>query len=133
MEGFLPSIICGDIAGKTAARHIEKGEDLESYRRNVNRKLGLIFGDSDKLISLLEEISDQRLKSANLLIGGITGNILSYKEAESLKDADREVVRARLLSWSNSRSKQLFTRLYEGAAVVYLSLLGFANSKVYKL
>ena len=50
LEGILPSIICGDIAGKVAC-----SKNVDNYEKLIKRKLGNQFKHSDKL---LEKIYD---------------------------------------------------------------------------
>ncbi|MHA2053116.1 MAG: FAD-dependent monooxygenase [Candidatus Hodarchaeales archaeon] len=133
VEGFLPSIICGDIAGKTAARHILKGEPLENYQNNLNKKLGLIFKESNKLAGVLEEISDIKDKSSYLLLFGLTSQLLSIKEAKTLKDREYLEIKKIIVKRANSKSRLVFSKVSERAAIYYLNLLRRINSKIYKL
>ncbi|MHC1585601.1 MAG: geranylgeranyl reductase family protein [Candidatus Syntropharchaeia archaeon] len=50
VEGILPGIICGDIAGKTAHSFITKRISLEKYKEHVSNKLGKLFAESDKIM-----------------------------------------------------------------------------------
>jgi geranylgeranyl reductase family protein len=117
VEGFLPSIICADIAGKTAARHILQGEPLENYQNNLNKKLGLIFKESNKLAGVLEEISDIKDKSSYLLLFGLTS----------------QEIKKIIIKRVNSKSRLVFSKVSEKAAIYYLNLLRRINSKIYKL
>ncbi|RMF90939.1 MAG: NAD(P)/FAD-dependent oxidoreductase [Methanobacteriota archaeon] len=133
VEGFLPAVICGDIAGKTAAAHLRKEAPLERYERNIALKLGPVFRESDRIIGLLERISDAPSDAGHLLIAGLCSNLLSADDVEELGGGGREAVERRFREWSKSRLKQGFLGLYEGAAIAYLHLRGWANSKIYKL
>jgi digeranylgeranylglycerophospholipid reductase len=133
VEGFLPAIICGDIAGKTASRYLHEGEPLESYQRNLRRKLGPIFKESDKLIGMLEEISEIKDEKSYLLLAGLSGNIFPGEEILKLKERDYEEIKSQLIEWTQSRSRQTFLTFSERAAIFYLNLFRRLNSKIYKL
>jgi digeranylgeranylglycerophospholipid reductase len=132
VEGFLPSIICGNIAGETAVAHLKRGEPLESYQKNIDRKLGAVFKESDMLINVLEEISDLNTDVAHVLTAGLCCNILSIKDVEGLKEAKYEDVRKELIAWKNSKIKQVMLDFYEGFAVLYFHVSSWINSKIYK-
>lgn len=133
VEGFLPAIICGDVAGKTAARHILKGESLSMYQRNLDRRLGLILRESDRLISLLEDISDLSGRKSYLLLSGLCGNLISPREVSKLALGDEEDITSRLESWNKSRLKQFLSNASERLAIIYLHAQAAVNNKIYKL
>ncbi|GBE56517.1 hypothetical protein BMS3Bbin16_00725 [archaeon BMS3Bbin16] len=133
VEGFLPAIICGDVAGKTAARHILKGESLSMYQRNLDRRLGLILRESDRLISLLEDISDLSGRKSYLLLSGLCGNLISPGEASKLALGDEEDITSRLESWNKSLFKQFLSNASERLAIIYLHCQAAVNNKIYKL
>jgi digeranylgeranylglycerophospholipid reductase len=133
VEGFLPSIICGDIAGKTAFRHIRDGAPLESYQENLDRVLGPIFNESDKLIELLGDISELKGEKSYLLLAGLTGNIFTPKDVLSLKDSKPDMIKERLGSLKKSKTKQTIRYLTERGVITYLHARRWINSKIYKL
>ncbi|GBE18900.1 hypothetical protein BMS3Abin16_01510 [archaeon BMS3Abin16] len=133
VEGFLPAIICGDVAGKTAARHLLNGESLSRYQRNLDRRLGLILRESDRLISLLEDISDLSGRKSYLLLSGLCGNLISPREVSKLALGDEEDITSRLESWNKSRLKQFLSNASERLAIIYLHAQAAVNNKIYKL
>jgi digeranylgeranylglycerophospholipid reductase len=133
VEGFFPAIICGDIAGKTASRYLLEGGALESYQMNLDRKLGPIFRESDKLIGMLEDISEIKNEKAYLLLAGLSGNIFPAEEILNLKDRDYEEIKSQLIEWTRSEARQAFLNFSERAAIFYLNLFRWLNSKIYKL
>jgi len=133
VEGFLPAIICGDVAGKTAARHILKDEPLSLYQRNLNRKLGLILRESDKLTGLLEDISDLRGRKSYLLLSGLCGNLISPAAVSKLFQGDEETIVTHLVSWNKSRLKQFLLNTSERLAIFFLHTQAAINGKIYKL
>jgi len=52
VEGNLPAIICGDIAGKTAS------SENQNYEQSIKKKLGKQFRESDKLLNELLKIEN---------------------------------------------------------------------------
>ncbi len=52
VEGILPAIICGDIAGKTAS------SEKHNYEQSIKKKLGKQFRESDKLLEELLKIKN---------------------------------------------------------------------------
>jgi flavin-dependent dehydrogenase len=50
VEGIIPTIICGDLAGKTASEYLRGKGSLERYTGRVKAKLGTFFAESDELI-----------------------------------------------------------------------------------
>jgi hypothetical protein len=109
------------------------GEPLESYQGNLDRVLGPIFKESDKLIDLLRDVSYLKGERSYLLLAGLTANIFTPKDVLSLKDSDRAVIKRWLDSLEKSKTKLLMLNLTERAAVAYLHAHRWLNSKIYKL
>jgi digeranylgeranylglycerophospholipid reductase len=66
LEGILPSIICGDIAGNSASR-----KDTASYEKLIKRKLGNQFTQSDEILKKwydLNRISKEKRYLLNLYL-----------------------------------------------------------------
>ena len=66
LEGILPSIICGDIAGKAASR-----KDIISYEKLIKRKLGNQLKISDEILDKwysLDSISKEKRYLINLYL-----------------------------------------------------------------
>jgi digeranylgeranylglycerophospholipid reductase len=61
-EGILPSIICGDIAGKTAS-----GKEILSYEKSIKRKLGNQFTYSDKIINKMYDYNSLSKEKRHLI------------------------------------------------------------------
>jgi len=133
VEGFLPSIICGHLAGRAAAGHVLRGEPLTGYERSVERKLGSVFRESEKLVGLIEEITEEKGGKSHILLAGLCGNVFLPGELPALRCAGLEGMRKRLLQRLSSRPRMAFTRVAEDLGLLYLQLLNLVNSKVYKL
>ena len=123
VEGILPSAICGDLAGKTAADHVKSsGVSLSEYPLRVHKKMGLIFDDSEKYIDMLSRIGDISDRVKYLLLLGLTSNVFSLDDADRLKDQSFSVVEKELNSWNNSWFKRFKTEWYERIGILYLRL-----------
>ena len=77
VEGIIPTIICGDQAGKTAAEFIRGKNSLNTaYPHRVRDKLGTFFSESDQLIPLLYELGTSSDAKDHLLRLALFANIL---------------------------------------------------------
>jgi digeranylgeranylglycerophospholipid reductase len=122
IEGFLPAIICGDIAGAAAAGHLNDGKPLESYEKNIEKKLGLLFKESDRYIDVMEEFSHSTKQKRHLLMMGLCSNVFSIGNIEKLKTENYDKLEKRLNNWRNSKIRQFMTNLEERAGILYLRL-----------
>ncbi|NOZ76739.1 MAG: NAD(P)/FAD-dependent oxidoreductase [Euryarchaeota archaeon] len=121
MEGYLPSIICGDIAGKSAAEAILEGREMR-YEERVRKRLGLLFDESDKYVGLIKELTGVREEVQYLLLMGLCANVISPGEALELKGRGAEAVRMRLEEWKGSRYQQVRSRMLEALGLIYFRL-----------
>ncbi len=133
VEGFLPSIICGDIAGKTAARYLNHGTPLESYQKNLDRKLGPLFKESEGLTAVLEGLTNIEGSKNHLLLAGLCSNIFSKGNIASLKNRNPEEIKARLIVEWGKKFNRAFIPILERGALSYLQARWILNSKLYKL
>ncbi|MGB2843099.1 MAG: NAD(P)/FAD-dependent oxidoreductase [Halobacteriota archaeon] len=99
VEGILPGIICGDIAGKTAYNFIKGRNLLSDYQKHVKDKLGNFFSESDRLLDVLYELGKPSDKKSHLLRLGISADIFSLKEIEKFKKADYNILKNKLDRW----------------------------------
>jgi len=86
VEGILPSIICGDIAGKTSISNKNR------YEIKIKKKLGRQFEDSNRLLEKLFEVDKYEYDKKNLIsmymFAFLDGDIiddLSNKSIETIK------------------------------------------------
>ncbi len=89
VEGILPSIICGDIAGKNAQKNNNK------YEEKIKKKLGKLFQDSDRLLEKLFEIDKYENRKKNLLsiylFAFLNGEIIHELSNESIEIIKNEL------------------------------------------
>ncbi|MCK4347542.1 MAG: NAD(P)/FAD-dependent oxidoreductase, partial [Thermoplasmatales archaeon] len=96
VEGILPGIICGDIAGKTAYNFIKGRNLLSEYPKSVIDKLGNFFSESDRLLDVLYELGKPSDKKSHLLRLGISTDIFSLKEIAKLKKESYNILKNKL-------------------------------------
>ena len=113
VEGFLPVIACGDLAGKRAAKYLAGDGELDSYPRDIENKLGFLFKESDFLLNVVYDLLHSEGKKETLLTLGVNTNIFSYKKIGELKKENYETLKQKLDSWNNSKIRQALTYLSE--------------------
>ena len=100
VEGILPSIICGDIAGHCAAEHIKKGDRLDLYKETVNKKLDYIFEYSDNLANIMYDLGKNPDNKYHLIRLGIASDLFSLKELDYLNTLDYSSLKEIMLNRS---------------------------------
>jgi digeranylgeranylglycerophospholipid reductase len=120
VEGILPAIICGDIAGKTASDFVHGRDSLSKYPNRVRDKLGTFFLESDQLIPLLYELGTSSDIKEHLLRLGLFANIVSVKQIEKLKNENCTAIKKILEDWNRSEIRQISTDIAERLGFRYL-------------
>ena len=100
VEGVLPGIICGDIAGKAASDFIYGSDSLSNYQKRVKDKLGAFFLESDRVLDLLHALGELSNKKEHLLRLGLFASIFSIKEINNLRSEKYEILKRWLEKWS---------------------------------
>jgi len=100
VEGVLPGIICGDIAGKAASDFIYGTDPLSNYQKHVKDKLGDFFLESDRILDLLHALGKLSNKKEDLLRLGLFASIFSIKEINNLRSEKYEILKRWLEKWS---------------------------------
>ena len=84
IEGILPSIICGDIAGKVVC---SKGK--MDYEKDIERKLGNLFKKSEKVFKKFYDIDHFDTKKKNLL----NMYLFSFMDVEKIDElAQKDII-----------------------------------------
>lgn len=96
VEGILPAIICGDIAGRTAYNFINGKNSLNDYPKSVIDKLGKFFLESDRVLDRLHELSKSLDKKEHLLRLGLFANVFSLEEITKINFEDYIALKRRL-------------------------------------
>nr|CAI64146.1 conserved hypothetical protein [uncultured archaeon]CBH36561.1 putative digeranylgeranylglycerophospholipid reductase [uncultured archaeon] len=100
VEGVLPGIICGDVAGKAASDYIYGTDSLSNYQKRVKDKLGDFFLESDQVLDLLHVLGESLNKKEPLLRLGLFACIFSIKQINKLRSEKYEILKRRLEKWS---------------------------------
>ena len=103
VEGILPGIICGAIAGKTASDFLTDANSLIDYQKHVKDKIGAFFLESDYVLDLLDLLHVLGVSSNNkelLLRLGLFAGIFSRKQINRLRSEKYEILKRRLEKWS---------------------------------
>lgn len=95
VEGILPSIICGDIAGLLTFNHISYGKSLETYEATVKKKLS--FSISDMLTDTLYELGKLQNNKSHIIRLGFFSNYVDINELESIETSDYEEIKRIIL------------------------------------
>lgn len=93
VEGVLPGIICGNIAGQTASDFVFGKAALDDYPNQVTDELGSFFLESDLILNVLYELSKSPDKKNHLLRLGISAAIFSPQEIEKLRKMDYATIK----------------------------------------
>ena len=100
VEGILPAIICGDIAGKTASDFIHDKCSLENYPNHIKDKLGNLFLESDQVLDILHMLSKSLDKKESLLRLGLFANIFSAKQIYELRSEKYGILKEKIGKWN---------------------------------
>ena len=89
VEGIIPSIICGDIAGRSSVKN------FNLYEENIKKKLGRQFRDSDKLLEKLFKIDkyqpDKKYLLSMYMFAFLNGDIIDDLSQKSIDEIKKEL------------------------------------------
>jgi len=93
LEGIIPGIICGSLAGKSAACCLTKIIELgDTYKKMINEKIGELFTESDEMAKVLTSVYENKMKERFLLELGIFSDKLNYKDLKQLEKLSKREV-----------------------------------------
>jgi digeranylgeranylglycerophospholipid reductase len=124
VEGIIPTIIGGDLAGKTAADFIHGKGSLAAYTARFHAAVGPLFAESEQLIPVLYELSASRDPRDHVLRLCLFANIISLKQFEHLRRADMDyaAITGIVERWNRSTFRQPVADLIERLGFLYLLL-----------
>ncbi len=96
VEGILPAIICGNIAGRTATDHLINNLPLDTYITKIKDQLGEFFNQSDLITKIICNLNKSSDKKSHLLWLGLSANIFSPSQIEELKNEGYEILKNKL-------------------------------------
>ncbi|MEA2076120.1 MAG: NAD(P)/FAD-dependent oxidoreductase, partial [Euryarchaeota archaeon] len=100
VEGIIPAIICGDIAGKTASDFVHDKGSLENYPNHIKDKLGNLFLESDQVLDILHMLSKSLDKKESLLRLGLFANVFSAKQIYELRSEKYGILKEKIGKWN---------------------------------
>jgi digeranylgeranylglycerophospholipid reductase len=103
VEGILPGIICGDLAGKTAVDLVADKATPDTYAARIEERLGSLFAESDRYLEVLYELSKSLDKRSHLLRLGVSVALFSPL-LDQLRAMDYVLIRQQLLAASRQRT-----------------------------
>lgn len=121
VEGILPAIICGDIAGKTAAKHLRGEESLEGYPEDVRRVLGPVLKQSDEVGDLIYHLFHMKQPKEYLLLMNLLADLNAPKKIEEMRKLSYDELRDEILLWQE-HEKQIPTRIQEYLWYQYIKM-----------
>ena len=98
VEGVLPGVICGHLAGKSAVDFFVDKTPLESYPDKINEKLGIYFNHSNDIYEALMGLDSFPLEKNNLFRLGLTTGILTPNQISNLQEEDTAKIKELLLT-----------------------------------
>jgi len=102
IEGILPSIICGDIAGKKAFYTYHKKEDHgENYEDEVKKILNVNFEISKQIFDCVGHIFAKKGKEKYLQFFGIVTQLLNMEKIEELENMNYNELKSEILKVKN--------------------------------
>lgn len=111
-EGILPSVICGDIAGKTAFDYLKGKVTVDMYPKRIKTRVGGLLKISDMATDIAYELAEAENKETLLKLC-ILANIISLKQISRLRAADHETLKKIITDWESSLTKQFITATIE--------------------
>jgi len=102
IEGILPSIICGDIAGKIAFEMLIKNNvDNEQYQNEVQRILGTYFITSKEMQESITYLFSKKDKEKYLQFFGMVTELFKAEEMKETENMNYDELKSMLLKLKN--------------------------------
>jgi flavin-dependent dehydrogenase len=93
VEGILPAIICGDIAGNHAVRYLNGQTTLQEYEHDIKKTMGPIFAQSDDVGKLIYELFGMNQPKKYLLLMNLLADLNSPKKVHQMKGQTYDEIR----------------------------------------
>ncbi|WP_457556386.1 geranylgeranyl reductase family protein [Candidatus Pyrohabitans sp.] len=122
IEGILPAIICGDLAGKTSWKFIYNKEPLTNYIKSIRDTLGFFYKESDSLIDVLYRLGKFPDSRGHLIRLGLFSNIFSISDINKLVEYDYYTIKNNLLNYNSNRMRKFMNNLIERLAILYAKI-----------
>ena len=98
IEGILPSIICGDVAGKLACNlYTKKNTDDQKYINYVKKAMGEHFDFSNELLEGINYLYAKKGKEKYLQFFGMVTELFNQEDIEKADNMDYEELKSKLM------------------------------------
>lgn len=98
VEGILPSVICGNVAGDIAYTMADgKSPNIHKYRDLIENILHPHFEDSNELVEILQHVYSMKDKKKHLLFYGLVSNVFEPNEIQRLGKMDYEELKSSIM------------------------------------
>jgi digeranylgeranylglycerophospholipid reductase len=104
IEGFLPGIICGDIAGFCASKYLKNKMALNEYNNLIEKKCNDIFMISDQILEYMIKIFDQKNRIDYLLLLSMCSDMFDLTDFDALFDLSYTELRQKIEKQISSRN-----------------------------
>jgi len=96
IEGFLPGIICGDIAGLCASNFLKNKAKLTDYEIRIMEKFSEIFYISDQILEFMIKIFEQENRKDYLLLLALCSDVIEFENFNDLFNLSYEELRDKI-------------------------------------
>jgi digeranylgeranylglycerophospholipid reductase len=96
IEGFLPGIICGDIAGLCAYNFLKNKAKLTDYEKRIMEKFSEIFYISDQILEFMIKIFEQENRKDYLLLLALCSDVIEFENFNDLFNLSYEELRDKI-------------------------------------
>jgi digeranylgeranylglycerophospholipid reductase len=103
-EGILPGITCGNICGSNAVELFTKKIDLKKYDKDIEKKIGFLFKESDKITKTIYDLFLMKDRKKYLILIGYASNYFLYTEIEELKNKTHSEINEILIKRAKNNS-----------------------------
>lgn len=107
VEGILPAIICGDVAGGVITKYLRGDGKIEDYPREVERRIGPFFTQSNKTAKRIYELFEMNEPKEYLLLLLLLADVVTPEKIEELEKADYNSLRDMILEWNNWHKQKI--------------------------
>jgi len=104
IEGFLPGIICGHIAGICASDSLKNRIKLTDYEKMIETKCGELFSLSDQILNFMVKIFEQKNRKDYLLLLALCSDMIKLEKIDELFDLSYEELREKLKKMISSKN-----------------------------
>ncbi len=101
LEGVLPAVICGTMAGEVAAESNGMPERIAEFENRLDASLGELFAASDAAYAEMSRLFHSKVPIKHLLITGLSSGLLQLEELKSLEEVDATTLKKLLTARLN--------------------------------